>query len=146
MEYLALSQQRLSQEVSTAMREMTKRSKEHVYVHSEASDHAGRKVLNLGTGILKEPGQLIRRLISVEVAPYSVKIVHTCAGGKVDNKMGCSPCRDFVLDDSYKLHQLLGSPAIDVKILKSMESNGFRTGRLEIRTNSHTLQVFAFPR
>jgi hypothetical protein len=53
---------------------------------------------------------------------HSVKVVHTCASGEVDNEMGGLVRRNFVLDDSYKLHQLFGSPATDVKVLESTES------------------------
>jgi hypothetical protein len=61
---LALSQQRLLQEVSTAtarMRGTTKRLKEHVFGQPEASDHARRRASNWGAEALGEPGQSIRR-------------------------------------------------------------------------------------
>lgn len=71
--YLALLQQRLLREVSTAsskMRERTKRLKGRVFVQLEASDHAKRRALNWVAVTLGGPGQSIRRFTP------TMKVVH----------------------------------------------------------------------
>ena len=66
---------------------------------------------------------------------HSVKVVHTCASGKVDDEMGCFVRRNFVLHDSYKLYQLFGSPATNVKVLESTESRrSFRRENTRYKT------------
>lgn len=68
---------------------------------------------------------------------HSVKVVHTCAGGEVDDEMGCFVRRNFVLDDSYKLHQLFRSLATDVKVLESTESaRSFRRENTRYKMNN----------
>lgn len=65
------------------------------------------------------------------MAAHSIKVVHARTSGEVDDEMGRTVRQDFVLDDSYKLYQLLGGLAIDIIILKSTESRGFSNVRVQ---------------